>query len=120
MMYAAAVIKAIMPVREYTPRSFQKRYTIKPIPFKPPHIMKFQLAPCHNPPNSIVVILFILDVSSFLFSADFLHLNVTINAKVNMTTQTQTLPESIIPINAIVIIHAYVPNVAVLFPPKGI
>ena len=37
---------------------------IWPMPFSPPQIMKFQLAPCHRPPSSIVFMELMLVVMS--------------------------------------------------------
>ena len=44
---------------------FQSLKTTRPKPFKAPQITKFQLAPCHNPPRSMVIIMLMLVVLHF-------------------------------------------------------
>ena len=90
-----------------------------PMPFKPPQIMKFQEAPCHSPPSSIVSIALILVVIFLRFSGLKMATRAIIRASNPMPPPTHQLPERKVAIAAIIMMMQNEPKVALRLPPNG-
>ena len=75
----------------------------KAIPCKAPQIMKRKLAPCHNPPNNMVVIKFTLVYMVFSFSLENKKVKINIivdaTAKINgmLLVVENEIPQIIVP-----------------------
>ena len=124
VMYAKemsrAVISATISIFIFIDQPRQILYMSIPTPFNPPQIMKLKLAPCHIPPNSMVIIMFRLVMILFLRSGRKTPHRIIAKAIDSTMIAIVILPDSITPIAAIAITQKNVPNVALRLPPNGI
>ena len=99
---------------------FLQNLNIKiPTPLSPPQIIKFQLAPCHNPPNNMVFMRLILVLISFLVLGKKIPENNIRRATNIIIPPIHKLLDKKTMMPAISIRIKYPAKVPLRFPPKG-
>ena len=115
-----AVISVTISIFIFIDHPRQILYISIPTPLSPPQIIKLKLAPCHSPPKSIVIIMLRLVMILLRRSGWKIPQSTIPKAMPSTMMAIIMLPESSIPIAAMVIIQKKVPNVALRLPPRGI